>query len=124
MSEADIDGAAQALELSVRQFTAKYAHLGPERRGLILREHPDGSCILLSHPNDCLIQSVKPQQCRDFPNRWRFDGFEHHCAAIRLDYRRWKLHGVALDQATRCPAPKRRPKPSGARDPEGLRSVR
>jgi hypothetical protein len=28
------------------------------------------------------VQSVKPQQCRDFPNLWKFPGAETSCRAI------------------------------------------
>jgi Fe-S-cluster containining protein len=44
-------------------------------------EKPDGACIFLSG-NDCTVQPVKPQQCRDFPNLWNFPGFEKICHAI------------------------------------------
>jgi Fe-S-cluster containining protein len=46
-----------------------------------LQEKPDGECIFLEG-NDCTVQSVKPQQCRDFPNLWNFPGFEKTCHAI------------------------------------------
>ena len=32
--------------------------------------------------DDCSVQPVKPQQCRDFPNLWNFPGFEKTCRAI------------------------------------------
>ena len=32
--------------------------------------------------NECAVQPVKPQQCRDFPNLWNFPGFEQTCRAI------------------------------------------
>jgi len=35
-----------------------------------------------SRMNDCSVQPVKPQQCREFPNHWNFPGFEKTCHAI------------------------------------------
>ena len=32
--------------------------------------------------DDCAVQAVKPQQCRDFPNLWNFPGFEKVCHAL------------------------------------------
>ena len=40
----------------------------------------NGECIFLEG-NDCAVQPVKPQQCRDFPNLWSFPGFEKICKA-------------------------------------------
>ena len=37
---------------------------------------------LLYKGNDCTVQSVKPQQCRDFPNLWNFSGFDKTRHAI------------------------------------------
>jgi Fe-S-cluster containining protein len=50
----------------------------------MLKSNPDGSCIFLEGINTCTIQSVKPQQCRDFPNKWRFDGWREQCEAIEV----------------------------------------
>ena len=32
--------------------------------------------------DDCSVQPVKPQQCRDFPNLWTYPGAEESCHAI------------------------------------------
>jgi uncharacterized protein len=62
---------------SIQRFT----RLTADRRGLALQDKPNGECIFLEG-NDCSVQSVKPQQCRDFPNLWNFPGFEKVCHAI------------------------------------------
>jgi len=62
-------------------FIQKFTRLTQDRRGLALAENPDGSCVFLEG-NDCAVQAVKPQQCRDFPNLWNFPGFEQTCRAI------------------------------------------
>jgi Fe-S-cluster containining protein len=66
-------------EVFIQQFT----RLRSDRQGLALLEKPGGECIFLDG-NDCSIQPVKPQQCRDFPNLWNFPGFEKVCRAIPL----------------------------------------
>jgi len=63
------------------EFIQQFTRLTRDRCGLALREKPNGECIFLEG-NDCAAQSVKPRQCRDFPNRWNFPGFEKVCHAI------------------------------------------
>lgn len=77
---------------SEHDFIQQFMRLRHDRRGLALQEKPNGECVFLDG-NDCAVQSVKPQQCRDFPNLWNFPGFEKICHAIpRMvsdeDYRR------------------------------------
>ncbi|NBT90581.1 MAG: YkgJ family cysteine cluster protein, partial [Verrucomicrobia bacterium] len=43
----------------------------------------DGACIFLEG-QDCRIQPVKPQQCRDFPNAWNFPGWRDICMATEI----------------------------------------
>jgi len=63
---------------------AAFLQLRPSRSGLMLQSNPDGSCIFLQGVNTCTIQPVKPQQCRDFPNKWRFDGWREKCEALEV----------------------------------------
>lgn len=67
--------------LSEHEFIQRYMRLRPDRQGLVLQEKPNAECIFLEG-NDCSVQTVKPQQCRDFPNLWNFPGFEKVCHAI------------------------------------------
>ena len=67
--------------MSEYDFIQKFTRLAVDRRGLVLQDKPNGECIFLEG-NDCSVQSVKPQQCRDFPNLWNFPGFEKICHAI------------------------------------------
>ena len=62
-------------------FIQQFPRLRNDRRGLVLQEKPDGSCVFLDG-NDCTVQPVKPQQCQNFPNLWNFPGFEKVCHAI------------------------------------------
>jgi uncharacterized protein len=81
LTDAEISQVATFKGISEHDFIQQFTRLRNDRRGLALREKPDGSCIFLDG-NDCSIQPVKPQQCRDFPNLWNFPGFEKICHAI------------------------------------------
>jgi uncharacterized protein len=81
ITDAEIAAMAEFLGMPEFEFIQRYTHLRTDRRGLSLIEHPDGSCIFLEG-NDCAIQPVKPQQCRDFPNQWNFPGWRDICQAI------------------------------------------
>lgn len=67
--------------LSEHDFIQQYAKLRADRRGLALKEQPDGACIFLEGGN-CAVQPVKPHKCKEFPNLWNFPGFEKVCHAI------------------------------------------
>ena len=81
MTEAEITQIAEFKGLSEADFIQQFTRLSWDRGGLALQEKPDGGCIFLDG-NDCSVQSVKPQQCRDFPNLWNFPGFEKTCHAL------------------------------------------
>lgn len=81
VSAAEIDRIAAFLQQSVDQFQARFTRLTADRRGLSLIENADGSCCFLERGNVCRIHSVKPKQCRGFPNDWAFPGFERLCCA-------------------------------------------
>lgn len=63
------------------EFIQHFTRLSRDRRGLSLEEKTNGECVFLDGDN-CSVQPVKPQQCRDFPNLWNFPGFEKTCQAI------------------------------------------
>ncbi len=67
--------------MSEHDFIQQFAQLRPDRRGLALKDNPDGSCIFLEG-DCCAVQPVKPQKCKEFPNLWNFPGFEKVCHAI------------------------------------------
>lgn len=81
LTDAEIARIAGCLELSEHEFIQRHTRLTQDRRGLALQEQSNGACIFLAG-NDCAIQSVKPQQCRDFPNLWRHPEAETQCRAI------------------------------------------
>ena len=66
---------------SEHDFIQQFTRLSQGRQRLVLQEKANGECVFLDG-NDCAVQPVKPQQCRDFPNLWNFPGFEKTCHAI------------------------------------------
>ena len=84
VDEDEINAMAQFLGLSAEEFIARHTQLRPSRSGLMLKSNSDNSCIFLEGLNTCTIQPVKPQQCRDFPNKWRFDGWREKGEAIEV----------------------------------------
>lgn len=71
---------AHHLGLSEAAFIDGFTRINDERTGLALTDQRNGACIFLEQ-GDCRVQSVKPQQCRDFPNLWNFPGFTELCRA-------------------------------------------
>ena len=81
VGDREITRLAACLGQSERDFIERHTELDLQRRGLVLRNHPDGRCIFLDG-NDCAVNSVKPDQCVGFPNRWNFPGWREICRAI------------------------------------------
>ena len=72
---------ATFLGLDEDDFIQRFTRVNAARNGLALVDQPGGACVFLDG-DDCRVNPVKPQQCRDFPNLWNFPGFEEHCRAI------------------------------------------
>lgn len=79
LKEDEIDRIAAFLNLSVEEFTKKYTRLTIDRQALSLIDKPDGACIFLE-TTGCSINPVKPEQCLDFPLKWKFKAFGDICA--------------------------------------------
>ena len=79
LTDEDITAIAAYLQMDEVTFINELCHLQRNRRGLSLIDAPDGACIMLQPDNTCRIQPVKPQQCRDFPYKWNFPGWEQRC---------------------------------------------
>lgn len=81
LREGELARLADFKDITEHEFIQRFMRLTPDRRGLALAEKENGQCIFLEG-NDCSVEAVKPQQCRDFPNLWNFPGFEKVCHAI------------------------------------------
>ncbi|MEG2075430.1 MAG: YkgJ family cysteine cluster protein [Victivallaceae bacterium] len=74
---------AAYLKMPETEFFDRYTRLTADRRGLSLVEKPDGCCCFYAEIDgapQCRINPVKPRQCRDFPLKWNFPGYEQECA--------------------------------------------
>jgi Fe-S-cluster containining protein len=89
---------AQFLGLSEHEFIQSYTRLNSDRSGLALRDKEKGECIFLG-TNDCRVNPVKPQQCRNFPNLWNFPGFEEICRARKVIMKDGD-YAIAMERAT------------------------
>ena len=81
LAEGEINRLAVFQGISEMEFIQQFTRLTHDRQGLALTEKPNGECIFLEGEN-CAVQPVKPQQCRDFPNLWNFPGSEKFCQAV------------------------------------------
>ena len=80
----EISGIAMHLGLPESAFIQNYTRLSANRKHLSIIDKADGSCVFLEGQNTCKIQPVKPEQCRGFPNKWRFDGWREVCEALEV----------------------------------------
>lgn len=76
----EIDAIADFLGMEVDAFIQQYTRLRQNRNGLSLIERANHECIMLEG-GKCRIQPVKPYQCKGFPNRWNFPGWQDVCQA-------------------------------------------
>ena len=83
VSDKEITAIASFLEMPENEFIQQYTRLRANRRSLSLIDQSDGACIFLDG-QDCKIQPVKPQQCREFPNAWNFPGWRDICMATEI----------------------------------------
>ena len=78
---------AEFLGIPEHEFVQDYTRVNSKRTGLsIVDKEGTSECIMLDGI-DCRINDVKPQQCRDFPNKWNFPGWRDHCEAIAVPVR-------------------------------------
>ena len=88
LSESETEEIAGFLGIEISEFTERYTRLTRTRAGLSLTEQDDGACIFLNEKGECLIESVKPQQCRQFPFVWRYQDVQHICKGWKKDEHR------------------------------------
>ena len=79
----EVDAIAAYLNMPPEEFLERHTVITPDRQHLSLCEKPGGECEFLTVGGDelaaCAIQSVKPRQCREFPVKWNFRGWEKQC---------------------------------------------
>jgi Fe-S-cluster containining protein len=103
ITEAEITAMAGHLKMDETSFIERFTRLRPDRKGLSLLDKENGECVFLDGTS-CRVQAAKPQQCRDFPNLWRFPGFESKCHANPVEiqdeeeYRRQIMEATGRQQ--------------------------
>ena len=70
VSEAEVKQIAAFLGMPEDDFVADETEVAPDRKSLMLKSRPDGSCAYLTPDNLCRINPVKPDKCRTFPSEW------------------------------------------------------
>ena len=70
VSDAEASRIAAFLGMGEAEFIERETELAPDRRSLMLKSRPDGSCVYLTADNLCRINPVKPDKCRTFPFEW------------------------------------------------------
>ncbi|MDK2970969.1 MAG: uncharacterized protein PWP23_724 [Candidatus Sumerlaeota bacterium] len=85
LTDADIDGMAEALGIGRDDFLGRYTRWEKDTRGHVLLDQRDElkSCIFLQEDNGCRVHAAKPQQCRDFPMKWRPENIIEFCEGWR-----------------------------------------
>ena len=82
VSNAEIARIAQYLGMEEQEFIDKETVVAPDRKGLILRNRADDSCVWLDEHNHCRIHAVKPDKCRTFPFEWTNADSHEVCPAL------------------------------------------
>ncbi len=106
VSEAEITQMAAHMGLSEGDFIGRFTRLNANRSGLALTDQANGACVFLEGDN-CRVNPVKPQQCRDFPNLWNYPGSEGICRAkpVEVAPDEWRRR-IQLATGRDLPAPK------------------
>lgn len=81
LEDGEVDVIAKFLGVTTSDFISQYTEIMPDRSCLTLTEFSDGRCIFLDEDNSCKINDVKPQQCKDFPDKWRYPIGDETCPA-------------------------------------------
>lgn len=79
---------AEFLDIPLKKFLKEYTiRVAPGEWWLLDKANPERWCIFLEQDADglygCAINSVKPDQCRKFPEKWRNEDSFKSCAGLR-----------------------------------------
>lgn len=81
LKEGDAERLAAYLQMDIYQFTGTKCLL-LERKHLVLKKHPDETCLFLG-VNGCEVYEARPEQCRDFPLNWKTKRSLDYCEGLR-----------------------------------------
>ena len=74
---------AEYLGMGEADFIANETNLAPDRKGLVLKDRPDGACAMLDAENRCRIYPVRPEKCRTFPYEWTNEESAAYCPGLK-----------------------------------------
>jgi Fe-S-cluster containining protein len=72
------------LGLPEGEFIADWTEIAPDRKGLVLKDAPDGACIMLTDDNRCRVYEARPEKCRTFPYAWTNEESASYCPLCRM----------------------------------------
>ncbi len=81
LKEGEAERIAHFLQLPEMDFVNQFCDLA-DRRWLVLKKFPDEACIFLTQAG-CSIHPAKPQQCLDFPFKWRTPSSFIYCQGLK-----------------------------------------
>ena len=82
VSDAEIACISAFLGMDEDAFIEHEVEVAPDRKSLMLKSRPDGSCVYLTDDNLCRINPVKPDKCRSFPFEWTNHDSASVCPAL------------------------------------------
>ena len=82
VSDAEIARIAAFLGMDEAEFIERETEVAPDRKSLVLKSLPDGSCAYLTEHNLCRINPVKPEKCRTFPFGWTNPDSDEVCPEL------------------------------------------
>lgn len=82
VTDAEVARIAAFLGMDEAAFIEHETELAPDRKSLMLKSRPDGSCAYLTAENLCRINPVKPDKCRTFPFEWTNPDSASVCPAL------------------------------------------
>lgn len=83
LTDADVGRMAALLSVDEDAFIEQWTDISPDRRGLVLKDAADGSCIMLDAENRCRVYAVRPEKCRTFPHEWMNPESMSYCPYCR-----------------------------------------
>jgi Fe-S-cluster containining protein len=95
VSGAEIARIAVFLGMGEAEFIERETEVAPDRKSLVLKSRPDGSCAYLTEDNLCRINPVKPDKCRTFPFEWTNPDSSEVCPQLASS-RRNNCDGVGM----------------------------
>ncbi|MCB9800337.1 MAG: YkgJ family cysteine cluster protein [Candidatus Omnitrophica bacterium] len=86
----DMSRLSTFFRITREEFTERYCRKQDGQWALNVQ--PNEACIFLD-TGGCSVHEAKPQQCRDFPMKWRDEECFEYCAGIRR---------IVIDQQKTC----------------------